>query len=62
MVVERADPMDIFQRILVILLAVVIVIYLSGGHGIIGHSLGIPVAVVLIFLLIKGISKKKNNK
>ncbi len=55
------EPMDIFEKILVILLAVVIVIYFSGGHGMIGHSLGIPAAVVLIFLLIKGIRKKKNK-
>jgi hypothetical protein len=54
--------MDIFQKILVILLVVVFVIYLSGGHGMIGHSLGIPVAVILIVLLIKRISKKKNKK
>ncbi len=56
------DYMDIFQKILVILLAVVLVIYLSGGHGMIGHSLGIPLVVILIYLLIKGISKKKNQK
>ena len=54
--------MDIFQKILVTLLVVVLVIYLSGGHGMIGHSLGIPLLVVLIVLLIKGISKKKNKK
>ena len=61
MMAERGNSMDIFQKILVILLAVVLVIYLSGGHGMIGHSLGIPVTIVLIFLLIKHISKKKNK-
>jgi uncharacterized membrane protein YjgN (DUF898 family) len=55
------EPMDIFEKILVILLAIVVVIYLSGGHGMFGHSLGIPAAVVLIFLLIKGIKRKKNK-
>jgi uncharacterized membrane protein YjgN (DUF898 family) len=54
--------MEIFQKILVILFAIVLVLYLSGGHGIIGHSLGIPVAVVLIYLLIKGISRKRNKE
>jgi len=60
MLVERRDSVDIFQKLLVILLAIVLVTYLSGGHGMIGHSLGI-LAIVLIFLLIKGISKKKNK-
>jgi hypothetical protein len=62
MMAERRNSMDIFPKILVILLAVVLVMYLSGGHGMIGHSLGIPVVVVLIYLLIKGISKKINKK
>jgi len=53
--------MDIFQRVLVILLAIALVVYLSGGHGMIGHSLGIPVAVALIYLLIKGISRERNK-
>ena len=53
--------MDRFQNIIVILLAVVVLIYLSGGHGMIGHGLGISIAILLIFWLFKGISKKKNN-
>jgi hypothetical protein len=54
--------MEIFQKILVILLAIVLVIYISGGHGMFGHSLGIPVIIVLVYLLIKGISRKRNKK
>jgi len=54
--------MEIFQKTLLILLVIVLVMYISGGSGMFGHSLGIPVIILLIFLLIKGISRKKDNK